>query len=255
MRSLARLTRLDVEYARFNALKTVNDGRPSLFRVIPLGPLTVTRDPNRGDSYYQRVLGLTEESLPRLDDALEALRSAPAVRLDVEESASETVRSALRERGFAPAHRLTWLVAEAESGETPANVLRLSPGEVDRVRPLLELEGSIDPEIWTARREHHCTETFRTFAVESEGALVSMATTFAGEHGTVLGNAFTHPDHRGRGYQSDLLVARLADAHSIGRDHVLTDVEPDTTSHRNAIRRGFRLLHEQAVWESRPPER
>ena len=106
--------------------------------------------------------------------------------------------------------------------------------------------------MWEERCRHLCTDTFRFFAVWRDGRPVALATTFLGELGAVLGNAYTREDDRGRGLHRALLAARLADAARRGIPHVVTDVEPDTTSHRNCERAGFTVVREQEIWE-RPP--
>lgn len=251
-----QLDALDREYARFNASKAIGDPRESSFREEEVGPLIVTQDPMRTSSYYHRVLGLAPESLGYLDRAI-ALFQDPALelRIDVDESHSPTLVDDLESRGFAAGPQLVWLRADLGPGGTPAPtsaealVRRLGPNEQDSILPFLTLGGPVDPSTWSARRHHHCTETFRAFVVEEEGKPVAMATTFVGEHGLLFGNALTMPTHRRRGYQRALLRARLADAADLGAPWVVTDVEPDTISLRNCEREGFKAIRQQVIWE------
>ena len=172
-----QLDALDREYARFNASKAIGDPRESSFREEEVGPLIVTQDPMRTSSYYHRVLGLAPESLGYLDRAI-ALFQNPALelRIDVDESHSPTLVDDLESRGFAAGPQLVWLRADLGPGGTPAPtsaealVRRLGPNEQDSILPFLTLGGPVDPTIWSARRHHHCTETFRAFVVEEEGA-------------------------------------------------------------------------------------
>ena len=260
------LAALDLEYTRFNAAKTVGDARPSAFTVARAGPLRVAIDTARDGAYYNRVVGLTMDGLPFLDEALDLLRDRPRRRVDIDAAADERVGAALRERGFEATERLVWLIGAARLGESAQTVVQLPFDERDRIRPLLELDGAIDDALWAARRDFLCTEDFQFHVIEAaweEGPeaseavgradgrqIISMATSFNCAHGTVLGNAFTRPAFRGRGCQAALLTARLADAHGRGAKHVLVDVAPDTTSHRNCVVSGFRTRCEQVWWEA-----
>ncbi len=246
----------------------MGDPRPSTFAIHHDGPLTVTVDGNRDGAYSNRILGLTLEALPWLDEALVRLAGRPAGRIDVDHPAPEALSAALTARGFVPAGRLSWLAAETRAGlpsgaaqvglssvaagqrvEAEPRVIRLGVGDRGRLREVLELDGPIDDALWAAREVHQCTDLFRAFAIEGEGGLAALATTFMGEHGVLLGNAFTREKARGRGFQRALLRARLADAAALGVGRVYTDVEPDTTSLRNVLRAGFALVREQEVWE------
>jgi hypothetical protein len=251
----ARRIALDLEYARFNAGKALGDARESRFRREAVGPLTITTDPVRDDAYYHRILGLTPGTLPSLDEAIARLDAAPTVRVDVDAVDSEALTPALTSRGFATGGRLLWLAAEPRIATPGVPVLRLGPGQRDLVRDLLHAEWPVEDRIWKLREANHCTDRFRAFGIRgADGGLDAMATSFIGEHGVVLGNAYTREEVRGRGYQRALLVARVSDAAESGVDLVLTDVEPGTTSHRNCERSGFRTLVEQVIWERRRDE-
>lgn len=242
------LVRLDTEYARFNSAKTISDPRASRFATREFGPLIVTSDPARDDAYYNRVLGLSEPALPWLDEALGSLGDAVSIRADVVAPMDRNAKAALASRGFAPQGRVSWLTAPTGPRVGSEKAVRLSRGDRDRLLPLLELDGPVDPDAWALRSQFYCTETFRVFAIEEDGGLVSMASTFVGENGAILGNAVTHPDHRCRGHHSELLQSRLADAKRLGLEWVVTDVEPQGVSVRNCERAGFRKLFDQDVW-------
>jgi hypothetical protein len=239
-----------VEYARFNSCKTLGDARPSAFAVDRVGSLVVTRDPARAASYYNRILGLGNASLPRLDEALAKLPADSSWRIDLDmENSSALLVGRLDELGFRRAHRLVWLQSETRVQEPCVEVRQLDPSDHAQVLEMLQLGHPIDATLWDARRAHLCTDTFRFFAVHEAGRIVSMATTFVGAHGAVLGNALTREECRGRGYQQALLIARSNDAAKLGLSSVLTDVEPASTSHRNCVRVGFSVVREQEIWE------
>src|SRR5919204_621412 len=67
-----------------------------------------------------------------------------------------------------------------------------------------------------------------------------------------LTRAATAPAHRGRGIQTALLSARLADAASAGCDIAVVTAQPASKSQRNVQRRGFDLLYTRAVLVKQP---
>ena len=69
----------------------------------------------------------------------------------------------------------------------------------------------------------------------------------------LLTSAWTRPDGRRRGCQSALYRARQADAKGLGLDYVVTDTAPGSSSHRNAMRAGFRGQAVVTTWL--PPSR
>ncbi|MFC1853413.1 GNAT family N-acetyltransferase [candidate division CSSED10-310 bacterium] len=254
--SLSWLSALDVEYARFNAEKSVATSDRSLFSVVEVGPLTVTTDRAREATYYNRIIGCSLTTLPWLDRALELFDGwAFAPRIDVDIQEIQSLELSLQRRGFVSRQQLIWLISGSSPKIPSTQVIRLKPDDVNRILPLLEFEGPIDRGVWALRRQHHCSARFRIFVVEVEQELVALATTFVGKHGAVLGNAFTRPEFRGRGYQAALIAARLADAEELGLDCVTTDVEPQTTSLRNCERAGFKTLRHQSVWERTPVDK
>lgn len=245
-----QLAALDLEYARFNAERTVGDPRPSAFAELGVGPLTVTVDPARDGTYYNRVLGLDRRSVAWLDRALAHFEGrGPAPRIDVDERDLAHLEAPLAERGFEAFGGLVWLSCRAVTRTTALRVRRLGSAETDLLLPFLEVAGPVDPELWAERRRHYCTRRFRVFVIEVDGEPVSMATTYIGENGALLGNAFTFEGWRGRGFHQALIAARLADAHELGLDRVVTDVEPRTASLRNCERAGFEPLLRQSIWE------
>ncbi len=245
---------LDLEFAQFNAARTIVDPRPSRFAVHRAGPLAVTTDRARSAAYYNRILGLSESTVPSLEEAIGLALSDRPMRADVELPTSAIVESALERGGFAPKERITWLVSRAKPMASATSVVRLRQEDSDRLLPLLELEGPIASRVWAERKAFYGSARFRAFAVDVDGHLRAMATTFVGRDGAILGNAVTHPEYRRRGFHSELIRARLADARDIGLEWVATDVEPNSISMRNCERAGFRRICEQAVWLRDPTQ-
>ena len=244
----ASFAKIDIEHARFNALKTVNDTRESRFSVSAVGGLFVTSDAHRSASYCARVIGLTEATLGDLNAAL-ALTDG-AIRVDVD-AREPTLSSALESLGFRRSAQVTWLGVEPAPRALEHPVARWGPEHVDRVLPFFDAFDAVpvDRDTWSRRRQHLCTDTFRTFGVEVDGADAAMATMWVHDDVAILGSAVTLAPFQQRGFHRALLDARVSDAHTLGLRWIVTDVEPDTTSHRNTLRAGFTQFLVQSVWE------
>lgn len=60
----------------------------------------------------------------------------------------------------------------------------------------------------------------------------------------------TIPDHRGKGYQTQLIVERVSAAKAIGCEYVTVTTKADTASGRNMERLGFTPFYQKAVMKS-----
>jgi GNAT superfamily N-acetyltransferase len=253
----------EVDYARFNALKTVATATPSAFEHIRLGGLYVTRDQARPDSYYNRILGLTTASDPGLSDALswihDGIDPGVSVRIDIEadtEVADTEVADTVRQLGFQHVDTLIWLHAdpiapaeEADPAEPDLGRARLlTTADWPALRGLLERHGPIADAIWIDKRTHLCTDTFRWFGIFDGDWLVSAASSWITGSYAILGSAFTVPDWRGRGYQRQLLDTRR----QLTPGRLFVDVAPESTSYRNCVQAGFVDLGFRQVWIREP---
>ncbi len=246
--TLSELVDLDVDYAAFNALKTISDVRESEFRDLRVGGVAVTRDDCRGPGYYNRIVLREAISAGALDQAMEVLEGCQCIRVDMPGELSGVMASMLAERGFAQSSRLLWLESVEDVGPSTVEVRRLADAEVDLLAPLLGIDDVHAP-LWRSRSVHLATEQFRVFVVEADGEIVAMATSYIRGRNVLLGNAETRPQFRRRGFHAALVQVRVRDAREAGAMHVVTDVEPDSASHRNCLRLGFEARCEMQVWE------
>ncbi len=247
---------LDLAYARFNAMRTLGDERPSAFRLERIGALDVTVDPARQSSYSNRVVGLTAASLRDLDAALARLPDT-SVRVEVEaEAETRGVLAALSERGFEKSVDLLWLDGDpsklAAEPVLPSGA-RIERWQHDRAGEYLDLLArsgvEIPEQVRDLRRQHYVTDTFRTFVATMDGTPVAWSTLFV--HGALglLGNAMTLEGHERQGLHLSLLHARLRDAANLGLSWLASDVLPNTTSQRNCERAGLRPLVTLGLYE------
>ena len=228
-------------------------------------------DRSRSQSgYINRVLGFGPESLPYLAGVLQVYEDlAIGPQLDLEPDAIvPEVTDALRARGFGPAESLSFLVGGTRPAEAPERSSVHSypkPSElptverwgVDRADDFLQLlmtSGvACDPNVWSDRRSHYCTDTFRVYVASLEGAPRAWATLFVSGRAGYVANAYTQERWRGRGCQSALLRARQSDAAALGVNWVMTDVEDGSSSHRNCIRAGLSLATVVTGWRRIAP--
>ena len=85
-----------------------------------------------------------------------------------------------------------------------------------------------------------------------DGAIAGGASVRLADGIAQLTGAATAPAHRGRGVQTALLSARLADAAAAGCDIALVTTQPGSKSQQNVQRRGFDLLYTRAVLVKQP---
>lgn len=250
--SLRAIERLDVAYALFNAERSLRLEDPQITMTEGAG-LTVLRDPSRpADETYNRVVGLDEDSIDALDEALDFFDDDPP-QVDVPvDRMSPRVCEALRQRDLAPARAISWLWNDpAEMCTEPIegiDVRRLREHGQGLLMDLLGRQGApVPPEVREKRQQYYCTDRFRAYIARVDGQPVGWATLFVHEGVGILGNAATLTEFRGRGVQSALFRARAADAVDIALAWVTVDVEPGSVSHRNAFRAGM-VPRTSAVW-------
>ncbi len=90
------------------------------------------------------------------------------------------------------------------------------------------------------------------FVVEHGGTAVATGSLGIHDGIALLAGASTIPDARGRGAQSLLLTARIAEARRRGCDVALMVATPGSTSQRNAERRGFQVAYSRTKWQRDP---
>ena len=247
---LEELAALEAAYMAFNARRSLRHGEPR-FAVERVQGAWLLSDAARTElSAYNRALGATtaaalEACLARLEE----LGAPPRVDLDGGESPAE-LRELLRGHGLAGQARIVYLVHRGEAPPVPElEVREVTRDALPAFFDLLERSlGPIDAGLRALRGEHYATERFPVDLACIDGEPIAWATSYFAEGGVLLGNAFTLPEHRGRGAQTALLAARLHRAAARDAGAVVTDVEPDTPSLRNALRAGFEVLSTREVW-------
>ena len=140
---------------------------------------------------------------------------------------NEVVGTDLAVRICAPEDRQTWIESSAAGwADTPeVGALARSIAGVVSANPLMT-----------------------NFLVEHQGAMIATASLGIHEGVALLAGASTIPAGRGRGAQSAVLAARLAEAHQRGCDLAMMVASPGSASQRNAERRGFRVAYSRMKW-------
>ncbi|MEO5700577.1 MAG: hypothetical protein ABIS17_13335 [Casimicrobiaceae bacterium] len=250
----ARLSRAELDYALFNALRTARDaGRGGIQRGTA-GMFEYLLDPQRHTSlYYNRAVchdpgPLSADTLAALPDAIAAVELAPV-------QATEGLAEALWSRGFRPAYQLCYLGrVPGVDGAASVAVERLDPADVDAFFDLLKVEGiDFPPEKRARKRTYYGTAQFQIFVARTaEGVPCGWTTMFVGDGNAFFGNSFTVPEHRHAGIHAALLAARLEAAAAARIDVAYTDVEHRSQSHYNCERSGFRVLTINTIWGRNP---
>ena len=249
-----QLLHLCLDYTRFNAARTMSTARPSEFTTIAKGEALALLDLARPQAaLFNRVLGFQESTIDQLPGILELYESSGASpQFDVAtEHLSPPVCEALMAAGFRPVEGLAYLIARNCVAQPSGLPVEVWPhDQADRFLELLKTSGvQCDPEVWEVRREFYCTDTFRAYVAILDGQPRAWGTLYVSPHGGYLANAFTQPEFRGRGCQTALLAARVADAAELGLDFLATDIVPETISHRNIRRAGFEIATLHTHWQ------
>lgn len=248
---IRRYVAADVAYARYNAVRTLRpeDGR---FEVLPFGTAHALRDLDRDDSYYNRVVGLDDTSIPALGNIVAAYHpyGRPCRVTVTPDRATPALLGSLAALGFrwsggdcVWASRLADQPAARAIDPGPFAIRRATSADLDVVFDLWDgpASDSASSEVRARRAEANLVAEFPIYLVHLEGVAVAMASTFMFGGLAWLGNANTRADYRRHGCQRALVQHRLADAQRLGCDWALTDAAFGATSHRNAERAGMRL--------------
>ena len=160
------------------------------------------------------------------------------------------------------------LAALAAAGLRHSDFLSVLYGEPDPASPRLPAGVGIDAsdraafvELWTAtvpeaeralpqRLASAEFTSWRCFVARLDGQAAAHAglSLDAASGTAVLAAAATLPRYRGRGCQTALLQARLAEAARQGYQLAVAEASPGSTSQRNMQRVGLRLAYTKAVW-------
>ena len=245
-------------YARFNAARSLAYEEGSAFELLRFGDALALVDSARpGSAMCNRVLGLDEKAAAQLKDILAAYdRAGTDPQFDIAaENLFPGVIEPLVERGYSAKEALTYLstnpkkMRTAPSQNSQCMIERWEHDRADAFLELLKSSGvECAPDLWERRREHYCTDAFRTFVASWDGEPCAWGTTFVDRNAGYLANAFTLESHRNRGCHLALLHARLDDARDLGLRKVYTDVLANGASHRNCKRAGFTKLTVMTSW-------
>lgn len=253
---LNRLVHAELEYAKFNAVRTTNDC-DAIIELESNDAFASICDSSRPASgYYNRAVCKHASSL-----SLSKLDLLPCNTNGIEvppSSLTEHGSKHLLGLGFRPAYALCYLaidpnlapaIAESFTGKG-RSVSRLGHNQTDEFFDLLQIEGvDFPPDKRERKRRFYCTEQFVSFVGKDEvGTSCAWATLHINNGIGYMGNAFTLPSHRGSGFQAALLGARLQHARATGVSIVYTDVEHESQSHKNCERAGMRTVTINTVW-------
>jgi GNAT superfamily N-acetyltransferase len=225
------------------------------------------------DSPFNKVAGLGFSGVPSaaaLDEIEGAFAACGApVQIELAHLADPAIGALLTERsyGLVSFENVLGLALESEPERVMPPGVEVRPAADDDFDAWLDVvvDGVAHPD--TQGMPSH--ETFPRDAVERaerDFAAAGVARYVALRDGVIAGGgsfrmaegvaqltgAATAPAHRGRGVQTALLSARLADAASAGCDIAVVTAQPASKSQRNVQRRGFDLLYTRAVLVKQP---
>jgi GNAT superfamily N-acetyltransferase len=166
----------------------------------------------------------------------------------------------LVERGYRPTELSTVLVqpldgAPAATPAAPGLVARAC-GDEDRERWIATSSAGwseIPEDTDEIARAASQNPRMVSFLVERDGEPIATGSLAIHEGVALLAGASTIPARRGLGAQALLLAARLAEARRRGCELAMMVAAPESTSQRNAERRGFRVAYTRSKWRLHRP--
>ena len=213
--------------------------------------------------YVNRVLAagiegdVADDELDLLEERSRVVGVPPAI--EVTELTHAPLLSRLMARGY-----------RAENATT--SMLRALEGALPELNPSLEVEvvdsGSLADwqaaavEGWdhTSDEARRASDAFAAAAAESQspglllarsaddGRVLGCASLSIRDRMATLGGMATLPAERGRGVQGALIAYRLRSATEAGCKIAVTQVDPESASHRNLSRFGFQTTHTKVTW-------
>lgn len=222
---LNALMRAEVEYAYFNAERTLPVGEMCRAELFEAENGFGILDPSRPTSeYYNRLI-----ISAKLQDPATLTNTISSVIQTIEVQVPQQTQdftSQLTNCRWSPHSSLCYLQIEPSPGHTVSqHVVDLPSNEVQSFFDALELPAE------KQKPDFYCNSKFRCYvAYTQSNEIVAWATMFVGMNFAFFGNAETLPSYRNQGFQSALLSARLNDAARLGLNLVYTDVEPGSPS-------------------------
>ncbi len=241
----------EVVYNRFNAERSVHP-RASALEERPFGVSRGFRDRNRDDPAWNRIVVAHDAVGP---DLVDARRWFGAIERPVRVHAADPAPAWLAGGPWSAEATDAWFGGLAVRIDVARPGLRrVGAGEVDAVFDLWQACGSEPlPEVQRARgRASFADPRFPQWLGWEGDRAVAGATLFLTGDLGLLGNAETLPAFRRRGWQTDLIRARLDETARRGHRWALCDTAPGSTSARNLVRAGMRPLFTATTWRLAP---
>ncbi len=203
---------------------------------------------------------VTETEVDQLEGFF-AVRGA-AVNLEQCPLADASLLMLLNGRGYRIAEQTTKLFRPLRPADTelafdptsPVQVRVAAPEDADEwVRVVCagftDSGSDVPPLIADVGRASFMKEGARCWLAEIDGRAVGGGLVYCHAGVASLATTATHPDWRGRGAQTALLRARLADGAAQGCDLAAVSTQPGSTSQRNVERQGFRVAYTRCKFE------
>ena len=215
-----------------------------------------------------RVIGLAAGDEDVLDDVSSWYRDhGTSCRVDVTPfTHSQELLACLAERGLYPSGFQTVLYGVPQAGACapPEGVTVhqggtcLDPAGRDRfvdLRLRMADISKVDRAFWKEITEAEYSDPgWRCYVASVEGAPAGMGALYLRDGVGSLAADGTLLEYRGRGCQTALLRARIADAAAAGCELLAAQAEPGSVSQRNIERAGLRTAYTRAIWTERVRE-
>lgn len=264
-RSLAlRVEFGDVHYfiARVKALQTIENNLYGA-EIRQWGSAVAFMVKGSQHPLFNRVLGLSDESIDVLDEIIDWYRSQQRVcRFDIAPAhASEKILGALAKAGFYQSGFSNAMYADAQfdnsySPPREISVQRIPPGDKDLMTDIyaagFNLPARTQPPLKDSLKALFGSPAARFYGAHINGKLVATAVLFISDSVGYLASAATLPNYRNQGCQLALVRQRISDAALEQCDLIAAHTGFASAGQRNLEKGGMQVAYTRVVWTKRP---
>ncbi len=235
------------------------EGNPLGISIRRFGDAAALAARNSEDPYLNRVMRVTSEHTPFLEEVVAWYRSQK-IKCRVEivpHLADEGLLRELARLGLAHTDFNTVFYAQPPFDPRPLPVgVAVRTYEFDEVETFAEQMVRIYPCLSDEEREGRRRDAisrqgspgWRCYLAWFGGELAAWARMYTKNGAASFSGAGTSPHLRRNGTQTALLRQRILEARDMGCDLLVSQAAPGSTSQRNMEREGFRVAYNKAIW-------
>lgn len=249
-----RILNADVKFVEYNGLRSLRMEN-GFFEKKSIGESIALRDRTREALYYNRVVGLGEKDLPKMDELIafhHEIGKPSAFSITPDRGVGSAVLKKLQMLGYCLVETNAIFgisCSRAHKVESDIVIRRAQPEDIDVVVALWDqdYDDKLSEQVIQLRGPAQWVPEFPIYLALLDGQVAAMASMYITDGVAWLGNAETFRHFRRRGCQRALLNYRIREAALMGCDLAISDTDFGTISHRNVIRSGMSLIYIEMI--------